>query len=156
MLRIELEFDEHLAGLDAAIKAAVVRKMTELTVLAYNKVVENLSGKVLQSKTGQLVSSVSWDAEETADGVRGNVFISPQTAKAEALEFGGKSFYTIVPTKASILRFVSKSGETVFAASVNHPPSHAFRYLGLAADEMRMLVPEGLQEVIQAVIDGEV
>lgn len=156
MLRATLEFDERLTGLDERIKVAVVRKMTELTLLCYNKVMENVSGKVLQQQSGELARSIHYEIEETADTVKGTVFVRPETAKAAALEYGGKGYYEIVPVKASILRFFAKSGDLVFTPHVNHPPSRAFRYLGLAADEMATLVPEGLQEVIEAVIAGEI
>lgn len=86
----------------------------------------------------------------------GEVFIEPTTPKALALEKGGERMYEILPTKASVLRWINKGGEKVFAKHVNHPPSRAFRYLGEAYDEMVEIVPGAMEAAIQQTLDGSV
>lgn len=157
MLEVSFDFDERLDGLDEAIFGAVAKKMIALTQELYEKVVENLSGKILQQKSGELVGSVRQSVDVAADPMTGSVYMEPASPKAWALERGGEREYLIVPTKANILRFYwDKVGQTVFFPSVNHPPSREFAYLRTALEELRPRFAEGVQEVIQDVIDGRI
>lgn len=146
-----------LDDLDERMKRAISRKMTQLTDLLYDKVIENLSGKILQQKSGELISSIHKDRERMSGGViTGRVYVEPESPKAWALEVGGKGMYPIVPTKASVLRFYwEKLGQIVYLHSVNHPPSQAFGYLRYAAEEVEVLIPERFSDLIAMVIAGE-
>src|ERR1700677_2785701 len=122
MLEITLEGVPRIDAIGRKLRVLTFRKLNQLTDLLENKVIENLSGKILQKQSGELVSSVHKNTEQAGDMMTGRVFISPETTKAWVLEKGGQSYYNIVPTKADVLRFVTKSGETVFAKHVFHPP----------------------------------
>lgn len=154
MLNVEFTVSPNLAYLDERLKKAVAAKLTELTLLMFDKVQENLNGKILQKKTGQLSDSIRKNVDTSTDVMVGVVFPDPASPKAWALEKGGQGYYPIVPTKATVLSWMGKSGARVFRAEVNHPPSKAFHYMEAALDEMRELVPAGFEEAIQSVLDG--
>lgn len=154
IIDIDFTYDRKLSDLDERIKLAVVEKLIQLTRMAYDKVEENLSGKVLQKRTGQLLESVHETVNTSGEIMVGSVFMDPASPKAFALEKGGEGFYPIVATKASVLAWFDKSGQKRFAKSVIHPPSKAYRYLGLVADEMREIVPTQMHQAIQDVLDG--
>ena len=154
MLEISLEGTTRLDSIGRRLRVATEKKMIELTGLMYEKVIENLSGKILNKQSGQLVSSVHQENSANGDFYLGSVYISPITEKALALEKGGKGYYPIIATKASVLHFFTKNGAEVFTKSVNHPPSREFAYMRTALEEMSPLVPRGFQEYIQGVLDG--
>lgn len=153
MLEISFQYDSKLDNLDEEIRIAVAAKLTELTRLLYEKVIENVSGKILQKRTGQLAESIITEIDIISNPMIGSVFPLPQTPKAFALEKGGEKSYIITPSKATMLKFYwDKMGKTMFLRSVNHPPSKEFAYLRLALEDMETLVPEGFQQAIEQVI----
>lgn len=154
MLEVSIEGVTRLDSLGRRLRVATEKKMIELTGVLYEKVQENLSGKVLQKRSGELSGSIRQVNEVHDDFYVGSVFPSPATDKAWALEKGGKGYYEIVATKAQMLKFVTKSGETLFRKRVNHPPSKEFGYLRLALAETEETVPQGFRDYIQTVLDG--
>jgi hypothetical protein len=156
MLEISLQASGvELEGLDERLKEAVAAKLTELTRLAYAKVVENLSGRILQKRSGQLLGSVREEVYIGTDVMTGSVYMENAGPKAYALEKGGERSYPIFPTKASVLRFYwDKVGRVVYFHEVNHPPSREFAYLRTAAEEVEALVPEGFRSAIDTVLIG--
>ena len=155
MITIDFTYEgTNLADLDERLKSAVEEKLGYLTNMLYDKVQENLSGKVLQKVSGQLAGSIRQEIEIGADVSVGSVFPDPATPKAWALEKGGEKAYIIVPTKSNVLKFFMNN-DVVFASQVVHPPSREFRYLGEALDEMTEVVPIQFNEAIQAVLNGE-
>ena len=155
MLEVALEGTTRLDSIGRRLREATAKKMEELTNALYEKVIENIEGKILQSRTGELAKSVYKDVEITGDEYFGRVYISPVTDKAWVLEKGGQDYYPIVATKAQMLHFFTKSGEEIFTKSVNHPPSRAFGYMQRALEELVPAIPLGFQEYIQAALDGE-
>jgi hypothetical protein len=154
MLEVGFEGLNRIDAIGRKLRVATEKTMINLTDVLYAKVMENVSGKILQKQTGQLAGSIGKSYEAENDFYVGSVFVSPTTDKAWVLEKGGSSYYPIVATKASVLAFYTKSGEKVFRKSVMHPPSKKFAYLLEALEEMNELVPKGFRESIQAVIDG--
>ena len=154
MLEITLEGVPRIDAIGRKLRVLTFRKLNELTDLLENKVIENLSGKILQKQSGDLVGSVRKQVTQHGDTMEGRVYISPETTKAWVLEKGGKGYYPIEPTKAAVLKFVTKSGETVFAKHVFHPPSREFAYLRTAIEEMAPIVPQEYAEAIQAMLSG--
>ncbi len=152
MFTVNFEYDGKLDGLDEKIRLAVANKLIELTAILYNKVLTNVSGKILNKQTGQLAGSIEWNYDTSDNPMYGIVFPQPASSKAWALEKGGEKAYDIVPTKASALRFISKSGETVFTKHVLHPPSKEFRYLREALAEMEPIIPAQFLEAIAEAI----
>lgn len=155
MLNIDFSYDSNLDGLDERVKLAIAKKLLSLTTLMHDKVIENISGKILQQKTGQLISSIQQRTDTNSNPMVGEVYVEPATAKAWALEKGGEREYQILPTKAEVLRFYwDKIGQVVSFHSVNHPPSREFAYLKAALLEMETLAPEGLQAAIDEALEG--
>jgi hypothetical protein len=154
MLEISLEGTTRIDSIGRHLRVATEKKMIELTDLMYEKVMENVSGKILNKQTGQLAGSIHKENASAGDFYLGSVYVSPVTDKAWVLEKGGKGYYPITATKASVLHFFSKSGEEVFTKSVNHPPSKEFAYLRRALEEMEDVVPRGFRDYIQTVLDG--
>ena len=156
MLEIGLE-TTNINDLDVRIRRAISRKMTDLTRLMYDKVLENLSGKLLNKRSGQLISSIEYDRERISEGViEGSVYVNPETPKAWALEKGGEREYPILPTKASVLAFYwEKAGQKVFLAGVTHPPSREFGYLRHALDDIEEMIPDRFSDLIWLIESGE-
>lgn len=153
MLNIDFQYDSKLDNLEEEIKIAVAVKLTELTRLLYDKVIENVSGKILQKQTGQLAESIITEIDIGSNPMIGSVLPLPQSPKAFALEKGGEKSYTITPSKATMLKFYwDKAGKTMFLRSVNHPPSKEFAYLRSALEDMESLVPEGFQQALDQVL----
>lgn len=104
------------------LRAAIVEKMTETVEAIYAKVHGRLP---------------SFNIDHGVE-VQGNLVIGwfePADTKAQAREFGGKSYYWIYPSKAKLLQFIGKSGDLVYAKNVFHPPSREFRDIRDALDE---------------------
>jgi hypothetical protein len=154
MLEIRLEGIPRLDSLGRKLRVLAFRKLNELTDLLEQKVLENLSGKILQKQSGELFDSVKKTVEQAGDFMTGRVFISPETTKAIVLEKGGEHSYMILPTKQEVLKFIAKDSDTVFAKQVFHPPSKEFAYLRSAIEEMAPLVPVEYQEAIEAMLSG--
>jgi hypothetical protein len=153
MFALEFKYDGKLEGLDEKIKAAVEAKLGQLSYVLYTKVMENVSGKILGKRSGSLASSIKLEVDYGSNPMVGTVFPEPADAKAWALEKGGKGYYPITPSKASVLAFYwDKEGRQAFLPSVNHPPSKAYAYLSSALQEMEDLVPEGFREALEEVL----
>lgn len=154
MLEVSFEGDTRLDSLGRRLRVATEKKMIQLTGMLYDKVIENVSGKILQKQSGELASSIKQQLDLVGETMLGSVFVDPANDKAWVLEKGGKGYYPIVATKAQVLHFFTKSGTEVFTKSVHHPPSREFAYMRTALEEMTELVPQGFQEYIRAVLDG--
>ena len=155
MLEISLEGTTRIDSIGRRLRVATEKKMIELTDIMYEKVLENLSGKILNKRSGELFASIHKENAASSDIYVGDVYVSPATAKAWALEKGGKAYYPIEPTKASVLRFYwDKTAQMEYFSHVDHPPSKEFAYLRLALEDMRELVPQGFRDYIQGVLDG--
>src|SRR6266436_314187 len=99
MLSIEVRpsdrFGEKLYGLSHRIRSKWNARLEETAHLLKEKVLQNLDGKILQKRSGQLYESIQ---EETyTSGYDFIAFVGPipATPKAYALEFGGKGDYVI-------------------------------------------------------------
>jgi hypothetical protein len=157
MLEVTFEHDTKLDGLDEAIQNAVIKKMTALTQELYEKVMENVSGQILQQKTGELAGSIRQMLDAVADPMEGSVYVEPASPKAWALEKGGEREYMILPSKGTMLKFYwDKIGQIAFLPSVNHPPSREFAFLRTALEAMRPRFAEGFKEIIDDVMSGRV
>lgn len=156
---IEMEFaweGTDLSTLNERIKAALAAKLIELTQLLYEKVEANVTGKILQKRTGALLEKISEGTEIDTASNPMTSFVGPKNPgpKEWALEKGGKGYYGYGPKKAHFLRWISKEGIHHQAKWVNHPPSKEFGYLSEAAKEMETLVPEGFAEAVNSVLGG--
>ena len=159
MIELGFEYVNDFSDLNERIKAALADKMVELTQLLYQKVEANVSGKILQKKSGALAAKIAAGTEIDTASNPMTAFVGPADPgpKEYALERGGEKSYVIYPTKARALSFYwEQIGKRAAFASVNHPPSKAFHYLQEAADEMEELVPEGFAEAIDRALSGRI
>jgi hypothetical protein len=153
MFTVVFMYNGRFGGLAEEIKTAVAAKLSELTYALYSKVMENVEGRILAKRSGDLARSIRLEVDTANNPMVGAVFPEPADAKAWVLEEGGERNYSILPTKAQVLAFYwEKEGRFAFLPAVDHPPSKAFRYLGLALDEMEPLVSEGFLEAINEVL----
>ena len=151
-LKIELIGDTELRAkfqtLPDDIQEAVYDKLNWLTNILYESVIENLSGKVLEPRSGELRASIQQETSQNGKTVSGWVGPIPATAKAWVQEYGGNSEYPIVPTKANILHFIASDGAEVFATRVSHPPLKERSYLRSALEDMPYLVYSAFLDAI--------
>lgn len=143
------------ANLDSLFRAALEAKFTELSHRLYQKVIENLSGRVLKKESGQLAASIREEVDVSGDVMMAIVGPEPQTPKAWALEYGGSKNYAIFPSKANVLRFYwDKVGSVVFLPYVDHPPSKEYAYLRTALAEMEPIAAAEMRETAEQVLGG--
>ena len=132
-----------------AIFDALSRKAETLRATLTAKVDANLSGGILQTRSGALRASIR-DALEADGSTLVATVESVGVPYAAIQEYGGRTgAHLIVATKARALRFVGAGG-TAFARSVHHPgstiPAHA--YLGSALDALRAEITDGLKAAV--------
>jgi hypothetical protein len=157
MLAITIEHPLTLEGLDEDIKQALAEKFGQQAQALYDKVIANVSGKVLQTKTGDLRRSIYKEVDLEGDFLFAIVGVNPESPKAWALEVGGKGYYPIDPINVDYLRFIGKGdGTWVFTKHVSHPPSQAYGYLALALEEMEGIFPDEMMTAINQAIQARV
>lgn len=154
MLEVKLEGVPRIDAIGRKLRVLTFRKLNELTDVLQQKVVDNVSGKILNKQSGALAESIKKFTSQHGDVMQGSVFVSPENTKAWVLEKGGEGYYSIDPVKGEALKWISKEGETVFAKHVFHPPSKEFAYLRSAIEEMQSIVPSVYQEAIEALLHG--
>jgi len=151
-LRLEFRFAE-FRQLPEEVRHVMSEKIIDQTYAVYRKVLENVQGKILQEKTGQLAQSIRIKTGQQGRDYVGEVFVDPETPKALALEYGGKDYYSIYPVNKQMLHFYwEKIGMWVYLDYVNHPPSKEFAYLRSALHEVN--VEEGLTTILDTAIQN--
>ena len=153
---VDQELLVNLERIPQRLHAEIEEKLESLIGELRLKVQENLSGKVLNTKTGALLGSLVSGVERIGNLAIGFVAVEPTDSKVEAYamvhEYGGKGFYEIVPVHKLILRFEGKSGEVVFAPYVYHPAASERSYLRSALHEMAPEIEAGLNQAIRDAI----
>ena len=113
----------------------------------------NLSGGVLQSRSGKLLNTVmQTPAQVSGEEVYGSVQAGGEEAPYGIyFEEGGTHAYEIVPVNARVLAFVS-GGQQIFARMVHHPPIPHLPWFGPAVDpatdQMTTQLNAAFQEVL--------
>lgn len=137
--------------MDADNLAPTVRAKAEaLQAELLAKVEANLSGGVLQVRSGALKASIVADLEANGGAVVARV-ASVGVPYAAIQEYGGRTApHDIVPVKALALAFAGAGGP-VFARRVHHPGSliPAHHYLGGALDALRDDIAGGLKDSVR-------
>lgn len=114
----------------------------------------NLSGGVLQSRTGKLLSTVMQEpAQLDGDTLYGAVTAGGELAPYGIyFEEGGTGYYEIRPVNARVLAFMM-GGQQLFAKVVNHPPIPHLPWFGpevvTGTEEMTNSLNEGIAEVLE-------
>lgn len=153
-----------IGGLPDKMKGIFEAKFRELLTVLKDKVIENLSGKVLQTKTGALLKSIREEMVIEEDAWIGEVYVADEgnvKAYARTLEYGGKGSYVIVPINKRALAFSMGIGSSyeftgyqkVFAARVVRKPEAAHSYLRSALRDFAPMFREGLEEAINEAIE---
>jgi phage gpG-like protein len=150
MLHLSLEGQAALAGRLAAtpdrLRAALAQKARALVQNLFAQVDANLSGGVLQTRSGALRDSIRVRVAEQDDTVSVEIVSDGGVPYAAIQDVGGKTAaHDILPDKARVLAFVM-NGKQVFARTIHHPGSHipARSYLGSALDEQRDAIAQAL------------
>lgn len=155
---LDSEFFVNLADFEKKSWPLIERKFQVLVDALKAKIQENLSGRVLQTKSGALLRDVVSGVERQGTLLIGYAGIEPEneTIKEYALthEYGGRGTYTIVPVNKSVLRFIGKSGDVVFTKFVRHPAAPERSYLRSALAEMQPEIVAGLEEAIVEALHG--
>jgi phage gpG-like protein len=132
-----------LAAMPARIRDALSAKANALAVELQARIQQNLSGDVLNMKSGALAASIGVTIAESTAGVSVHIATSPDVKYAAIHEFGGTiPPHRIVPDKAKALAFLV-GGKQAFAARVQLPavtmPERSYMRSALAemADDIR-------------------
>lgn len=129
--------------------AALRDRAAALQQRLLDKIEVNLSGAVLESRSGALKASISADLDAVGDGVAVTI-ASSGVPYAAIQEHGGTTPpHDIVPVKARALAFAGG-----FAARVHHPGSviPARAPLGGALDALRDDIAFGLKDAVRAAL----
>lgn len=130
-----------------AVRVALRGEIVSLTQQLAQRVKAKLSGQVLNKRSGRLYNSVQTELIEDAQQVYGQVSAGKGVPYAKIHEYGGRTKpHVILPKNGKVLRFVSKSGDVVFATRVNHPGSliPERSYMRSSLTEMRDEIVERL------------
>jgi hypothetical protein len=141
-----------LAALPARIHLAVLRVMTKLGLQLHAAVVENLSGKVLNRRTGKLASSQNLQTVDTAAQITSSVGFNQATVPyGKPHEYGVPHSWIIEPVRAKALRFKpSGGGKFIFAKRVVHPPLKERSFLRSALKDLAPRVGPEVNAAIAA------
>jgi hypothetical protein len=132
-------FGEKIYGLSARIRTKWNQKLEQTAELLHEKVLENLSGKILGVRSGQLRDSIQKDVYSSGYDFIAFVGPVPATPKAFALEYGGKGDYLIPVGPKGFL--ANREGDFFTKHSVDHPPSKEYAYLRMALEEVEIGLP---------------
>ncbi len=160
MLQISLEGQEALAErlgvLPDRLRAALADKVDALAESLFSQVVGvNLSGGVLNARSGVLRDSIQLEASQRNDQIGAEIFSDGEVPYAAIQEYGGKTAaHEILPDKAKVLAFVM-NGKQVFARRVQHPGSQipARSYLRSALEEQGEDIVQDLTEIVMTIAD---
>jgi hypothetical protein len=101
----------------------MAERIDAVDAMMADRVRMNLSGGVLQSRTGRLLDTVMQEPAQ----ISGDVITAAVTAGGDSapygvyFEEGGDGYYDIVPINARVLAFMAE-GQMIFARMVHHPP----------------------------------
>ena len=144
-----------------AVVTALLAKSEQLRQELLAKVEANLSGGLLQERSGALKASIFAEVDADAGAIAFSVG-SEGVPYAAIQEYGGTTApHDIVPVKAQALAFAGAAGPT-FARRVHHPGSRlpARAYLGGALDAMQDEIAGGLKaavlEALGAALTGDI
>lgn len=129
MMRIEVDASKVLLRYErmpVVIRTAIRGEVVSLTQQLAAKVRENLSGRVLNKRSGALYNSIRSEMVENPQTIYGRVYVDPASPAAKyaaAHEFGVTTRpHVITARNAAALAFMM-NGRKVFFKRVNHPGS---------------------------------
>lgn len=153
--------ENRLLGIPAAVQAVLITKIDILTALAQTEVQANLTGTVLNQRTGKLLRAVQvTPAHVTSPGVvDGSVGVDqndPSYIYGITHEKGGLKAYVIKAKNAKALAFPGvvdtgfgfETNGLIFAKQVIHPPAKRRPWIGPVGDNLR---PRAIEEIAEGV-----
>lgn len=129
------------------LRAAFLKKTYALAERLKSKVQQNLTNKLLNIRSGNLVRSIFQQVSNETNEVSGRVY-SSGLPYARIQEYGGQTkAHVIEAVKGKALAF-NMGGKQVFFKRVNHPGStiKGVRYMGSAFDAMKHEIKEGYEQ----------
>jgi phage gpG-like protein len=132
-----------------AVQSALLDRAENLRQALEDKIRQNLSGDILNVRSGALLASISSEAEDDGSGLAIEAG-SAGVPYAAILEYGGKTAaHDIVAVKAKALAFIA-GGAQRFARLVHHPGStiKAYNYMGGALDDLEDEMTSGLKDAV--------
>ena len=155
MLRLSLEgqpaLSERLGAMPDRLRAALAEKVDALAQTLFAQVVGvNLSGGVLNTRSGSLRDSIRMQASQQDGAIGVEIFSDGDVPYAAIQEYGGKTAaHEILPDKAQLLAF-AMNGKQVFARKIQHPGSQIPErsYLRSALEEQGDDIAQGLSNVV--------
>jgi len=158
-VNLNVEYEGALANLRSKkrlLEEALLATVQDLGAQLLTLVQGNLSGAVLQSQTGVLLSAVEQQAAAFVESVcQTSVGIaddSPEWIIGMTHEYGGTGWYDIYPINGKALAFMGQAGETVFARHVNHPPAAERSWLRSALADIEAIAVEEIKTTIAEVM----
>lgn len=117
--------EKYIGDIRQSLSDRIAGEMDVVMQMFEERVRENLSGGVLQNRSGNLLSTVMrTPAQRSGDELYSSVQAGgDQAPYGIFFEEGGDGYYTIAPVNARVLSFMGAGGEHVFAMLVNHPPT---------------------------------
>lgn len=144
--RLRARFD----GMNAKVRAALLKKVSGLAVQLATLVRTKLSGQVLVVRSGALRASINENVVDSPDGVTGSVFSSGDVKYAAIHEYGGViPAHDVIATKAQALAFVWQ-GKQQFFKRVRIPdvtmPERS--YMRSSLSDMKDQIVQGLTDAV--------
>ena len=119
------DLSERLSALPDQLRGALAEKVELLAQALYAQVVGvNLSGGLVNARSGALRDSIELDVQQDDAGIGARIASNGDVPYAAILEYGGKTAaHEILPDKAQALAFLL-NGKQVFARRIQHPGSN--------------------------------
>lgn len=137
------------AALPTALRARLASTFAGISEALYAQVLDNLSGAVVNIRSGRLLAAVSPASDENSASVVLDTDAAPYGA---ALEFGASIPAQLIAAKNARALAFTVGGSQVFAKHVMHPafalPPHSFLRSALAA-----LAPDAIDTIAAAVAE---
>jgi phage gpG-like protein len=147
----QAELSERFGAMPDQLRAALKEKVDVLAQDLFGQVVGvNLSGGVLNARSGALRDSIALQATEQDSQIGAQVLSDGDIPYAAIQEYGGKTAaHEILPDKTKALVFVMK-GKQVFARKIEHPGSQIPErsYLRAALENQCDEIAQGLAGVV--------
>ncbi len=148
--------ENRLLGIPAKVQAVLISKIDIFTALAQRDVQGNLTGGVLNQRSGKLLRSVQVTPARVVSpgvvsGAVGTDDNDPAFVYGIVHEKGGVKAYLIKAKSAKALAFTA-GGQTVFAKSVMHPPAKKRSWIGPVADILKSQFSAEMAEAINEVL----
>lgn len=146
-----LKVQQFQSGAAVILKAA----MESIAIRLQNRIKDNLSGKVLNAKSGTLRRSIGWEMyDSSSKAITAKVF-SRGIPYSAIHEFGGRTRPHIIEPRDpnGTLAFKNMAGKTIFTKMVKHPGSRIPErsYMRSALKEME---PEIKRELVKSLLMG--